>query len=259
MASPSHANTKPVWNHVWLTGASSGLGEFTARALAKMGCTVSITARSRDKLEAIAADFDNVHVYEADVTDHARIMDIVDKMEEAHGPIDLCILSAGAWFQSSIKELKVENFRKTFDVNLMGVVYCLDAMLPRMRQRGGGHVSWIASVAGYGGLPNAASYGASKAALIHFAETAKPELERDNITVSLINPGFVRTPMTDKNDFPMPFLMEPEDAADKIVAGLKAKKFEIAFPWQLVTILKVMNHLPYWLYFWIIKKGVLRD
>lgn len=259
MSANASAAASAPWKHVWLTGASSGLGEYTARSLARLGCTVSITARSKDKLDAIAADYPNVHVYEADVTDHERILAIVDQMETASGPVDLTVFSAGTWFQGSIKDLQVENFRKTFDVNLMGTVYCLDAILPRMRQRGGGHVSWIASVAGYGGLPNAASYGASKAAMIHFAETAYPELARENIHVSLINPGFVRTPMTDKNDFPMPFLMEPEDAAEKIVAGLKAKKFEIAFPWQLVTILKIMNHLPYWLYFWIIKKGVLRD
>lgn len=244
----------PPWKHVWLTGASSGLGEFTARKLAELGCHVSISARSKDKLEAIASSHPNISAHVADVTDPARIKEVVDEIETDFGPIDLCIFSAGAWHQSTITALNVENFKKTVEVNLMGVVYCLDAVLPRMVQRRQGHVSWIASVAGYGGLPSASSYGATKAALIHMAETVKPELARKGIDVSLINPGFVRTPMTDKNNFPMPFLMEPKDAAEKIVSGLKAKKFEIAFPWQLVWILKTLNHLPYWLYFKFIKR-----
>lgn len=248
--------TSAPWKHVWISGASSGLGEYTARALAKLGCRVSISARSKDALDAIAADFSNVTSYVGDVTDRERMLELVDEMENAHGPIDLCILSAGTWFPGSITSLQVENFAKTIDINLMGVVYCLDAILPRMLERRTGHISWISSVAGYGGLPNSAAYGASKAALIHFAESAKPELERKGIALSVINPGFVKTQLTAKNKFPMPFLMEPEDAADKIVSGLRKKKFEIAFPWQLVTILKAINHLPYWLYFWVTKRLV---
>ncbi len=235
-----------------MTGASSGLGEFTARKLAEQGCHVSISARSLDKLETIAASHENISAYALDVTDMDRTREVVAQAEADHGPIDLAIFSAGAWFQSGILNMEMENFEKTVDVNLMGVVRSIDAVLPGMVARGKGHVSWIASVAGYGGLPNAAAYGATKSALIHLAETVKLELERKNIAVSVINPGFVRTPMTDKNKFPMPFLMEPEDAAVKIVEGLKAKKFEIAFPWQLVWILKLLNHLPYWLYFKLI-------
>ena len=244
------------WKHVWITGASSGLGEFTARILAEKGCHVSISARSEDKLAAIAATHENISAHPADVTDGERLKEVVAEIEDAYGPIDLCIFSAGAWFQSSIKDMNVENFQKTVDVNFMGVVKSMDAILPRMLERKSGHVSWISSVAGYGGLPNAASYGATKAALIHMAETVKPELEAENITVSVINPGFVRTALTDKNKFPMPFLMEPEDAAEKIVSGLEAEKFEVAFPWQMVWILKFLNHLPYWLYFKLIKRLV---
>jgi len=207
------SNTPNKWKHVWITGASSGLGEYTARILAEKGCHVSISARSLDKLEAIAATHENISAHAADVTDGDRLKEVVSEIEAAHGPIDLCILSAGAWFQSSITELNIENFQKT-------------------------------------------SYGATKAALIHMAETVKPELEAKNIVVSVVNPGFVRTAMTDKNKFPMPFLMEPEDAAEKIISGLEAEKFEVAFPWQLVWILKFLNHLPYWLYFKIIKRLV---
>jgi len=250
------SNIPPRWKHVWITGASSGLGEFTARILAEKGCHVSISARSEDKLNAIAATHENITAHVADVTDDERLKEVVAEIEGRYGPIDLCVFSAGAWFQSSITEMNIGNFQKTVDVNFMGVVKCIDAVLPQMLERQSGHISWISSVAGYGGLPNAASYGATKAALIHMAETVKPELEKENITVSVINPGFVRTALTDKNDFPMPFLMEPEDAAKKIVSGLEAQKFEVAFPWQMVWILKFLNHLPYWLYFKLIKRLV---
>ena len=248
------SSTSLPWKHVWITGASSGLGEHVARQLAERGCTVSITARRAEQLEAIAKDYDNVHVYPADVTDKEVLGDIVKQMEAQHGPVDLTVFSAGAWFQSSVRELKTENVAKTLDVNVMGVFNALDAVLPQMLARGGGHISWVASVAGYGGLPMSASYGAGKAALISAAESMHSELEKAGVTLSVINPGFVKTDMTAKNKFPMPFLMDVEDAAAKMIDGLEKKKFEIAFPWQLVWILKFLNHLPYWLYLRIIKR-----
>lgn len=237
------------WKHVWITGASSGLGENVARMLAAAGCKVSITARSQDKLAAIAADNANIASYPGDVTDAEQMKALAAQMEDERGSIDLALFCAGAWFRSSVTELNVENYAKTFDVNVMGVINALDAVLPRMLERGSGHIAWVSSVAGYGGLPMSASYGGTKSALITMAESMKPELDSKGIDLSVINPGFVKTPMTAKNDFPMPFLMEPEDAARKMIDGLKARKFEIAFPWQLVWILKILNHLPYWLYF----------
>ena len=247
------------WKHVWITGASSGLGENVARILASEGIHVSISARSEDKLAAIAASSENISSHPADVTDATALKDVVSEIESEHGPIDLCIFCAGAWFPGKITDLQVENFAKTIDVNVMGVVNGLDAVMGPMLVRGKGHISWVSSVAGYGGLPMSAAYGSSKAALIHLAESARPELERKGLTLSVINPGFVKTPMTEQNDFPMPFLMEPEDAAQKMVDGLKAEKFEIAFPWQLVWILKILNLLPYSIYHWIIRKTVLKS
>ena len=242
------------WKHVWITGASSGLGEYAARLLAAQGCKVSISARRRDALEAIARDEPNISVYPADVTDAEALKAIVTQMETDHGPVELTIFSAGAWFPSSIKDMRVENFAKTLDVNIMGVINAMDAVLPQMLERGSGHISWIASVAGYIGLPNSASYGASKSALISIAESVHGELQKSGITVSIINPGFVRTPMTDKNKFPMPFLMEPDVAAVKMIDGLKRGKFEIAFPWQMVFVLKLLRILPYRLSLPLIKR-----
>jgi short-subunit dehydrogenase len=139
------------------------------------------------------------------------------------------------------------------DVNYLGVVNALAACLPAMKGRGHGQIAWMASVAGYRGLPKAAAYGPGKAALINLAESLKVDLERLGIILSVINPGFVRTPMTAGNDFPMPFLMEPEDAARRTIAGLKAGRFEIAYPRRFAALLKVGRVLPYWLYFWLIR------
>ena len=233
------------WKHVWITGASSGLGEYAARLLASQGCKVSISARRQEELEAIATDEPNISVYPADVTDAEALKAIVAEMEAEHGPIELALFSAGAWFPSSIRDMRIENFARTLDVNVMGVVNAMDAVLPQMLERGSGHISWISSIAGYIGLPNSAAYGASKSALISIAESVHGELQKNGITVSVVNPGFVRTQLTDKNKFPMPFLMEPDVAAVKMVDGLKRRKFEIAFPWQMVFALKLLRILPY--------------
>jgi short-subunit dehydrogenase len=137
----------------------------------------------------------------------------------------------------------------------MGAVNGLAAVLPTLIDRRAGHVAVVASVAGYRGLPNASAYGATKAALINMCESLKTQLDRLGVTISLINPGFVRTPLTDKNKFPMPFLMEPEDAARAIFEGMARKKFEIAFPTRFVLILKVLRMLPYRLYFKLVRKA----
>ena len=241
-----HDKTAP-WKHVWITGASSGLGEYTARLLAREGCIVSISARRVELLEAMARQEPNIFAYPADVTDPQALQHAVEKMEADHGPVDLAIFSSGAWFPGSMGDVKVGDFGRTIEVNVLGVANALNAVLPQMVARGGGHVSWISSVAGYIGLPNSTAYSTSKAALISMAESLHVELKRKGVAVSVINPGFVRTQLTDKNKFPMPFLMEPERAAKKIVAGLKKKEFEIAFPWQMVFILKTLRLLPYWL------------
>ncbi len=242
------------WKHVWITGASSGLGEYTAKLLAEQGCHVSISARSGDKLKAIAATSKNISAHVMDVTDAKGQKKLVKELEAEFGPIDLCIFNAGIGFKDVLSEFDGEVFRKTFDINVQGVVNGFDAVLPLMLKRNRGHISWVASVAGYGGLPGGVSYGASKAALIHMAETVKMGLDGKGVNISVINPGFVRTAMTAPNKHPMPFLMEPEDAAQKIVAGLKAKKFEIAFPWQMVWMLKFLNLLPRSLYFFLMKR-----
>ena len=140
------------------------------------------------------------------------------------------------------------------EVNYMGVVNGLDAVLATLIHRRQGHIAIVSSVAGYGGLPNAAAYGATKAALINLCESLYTQLGDYGVMISVINPGFVRTPLTDRNKFPMPFLMEPKEAAKVIFSGMAKKKFEIAFPRMFVLILKFLKILPYSLYFTLVKK-----
>ena len=140
----------------------------------------------------------------------------------------------------------------------MGVVNCLAALAPRMIARKAGHLSWIASVAGYMGLPKAAAYGPTKAALINLGESLYPEMKLKGVQVSVINPGFVATPLTAQNDFEMPFLMQPADAARRSIDGLASGRFEIAYPTRFVAILKSIRALPYPLFFRLITRGVLK-
>ncbi|MFN0192819.1 MAG: SDR family NAD(P)-dependent oxidoreductase [Aestuariivirga sp.] len=246
------------WQRVWIIGASTGIGAEVARQLAQKGAIVAASARSAEKLEAHAARNPGIRPYPLDVTNEADVASCFARIEADLGAIDLVLVASGAYAPLSVDEFKVENFRATYGVNYMGVIHVLAAVLPTLLNRHKGHVAWIASVSGYRGLPKAAAYGPTKAALINLAESLKPELGARGIDVSVINPGFVRTPMTAVNDFDMPFLMEPEDAARLTIEGLAAKKFEIAYPRRFVAILKFARLLPYPLYFWLIRKFVMK-
>jgi len=154
------------------------------------------------------------------------------------------VLNAGSYFPTTADNFSVGNFRKTVDLNLMGTVNCMGAIVPSMVARKSGHIAVMASLTGYLGLPTAASYGATKAALISMAHSFRPDFERYGVTMSVINPGFVKTPLTDKNTFPMPFLQPLDKAIDVIVKGLDSGRFEIAFPWQVAWGLRVLRALP---------------
>ena len=161
----------------------------------------------------------------------------------------LCVLNAGTYRPASAVELDVDLFRRTMETNFLGVVHALAAVLPPMRARGQGQVLVMGSVVGYRGLPAAAAYGATKAALINMAESLHRPLAREGVRLRIVNPGFVRTPLTDQNPFPMPFLLEPEDAAERILRRLDGSGFEIAFPGVFVALLKLLRCLPYRLFF----------
>jgi NAD(P)-dependent dehydrogenase (short-subunit alcohol dehydrogenase family) len=243
------------WKLVWITGASTGIGREVALQLASLGVTVAASARSADKLARLGA---KIKPYPLDVTDRAAVLHTIETIERDLGPIDLAILGAGSYSPVEVDKIDPSLFASIMDVNYTGVVNCLAGLLKTMLPRRAGHIAWIASVAGYRGLPKAAAYGPSKAALINLAESLKPELEGHGITISVINPGFVETPMTAQNDFPMPFMMQPQEAARLTIMGLAKKRFEIAYPARFVAILKIARVLPYWLFFRIIRGSVLK-
>jgi short-subunit dehydrogenase len=243
------------WKIVWITGASTGIGRAMAVQLAEAGVTVAASARSADKLQGLGS---TVRPFPLDVTDAKAVAQTIARIERELGPIDLAVLGAGAYVPIIPPKLNLTSFNDLMSVNYFGVVNALAVLVPLMTARRKGHLSWIASAAGYRGLPKAAAYGPTKAALINLAESLKPELERHNVAVSVINPGFVETPMTAVNDFKMPFLMTPNAAAQSSIKGLLAGKFEIAFPSRFVAILKLARILPYPWFFWLIRRYVLK-
>jgi NAD(P)-dependent dehydrogenase (short-subunit alcohol dehydrogenase family) len=244
---------RPQDGVAWITGASTGIGRQVALDLATQGYTVAATARGEDRLAALCSDAaglaGRILPFPADVTDQAAMADAVAAIEQELGPIVLCIFNAGNYFPVRGAEPKPETFVKTYQINVFGVVNGLAPVLARMKARGHGQIAITASVSGYGGLPMASAYGASKAALNNMAAALKFDLDLINIRIQIINPGFIDTPLTEKNDFPMPALMPVDRASQRIVAGLASGGFEITFPRRLSWVLKAANKLPYWLYF----------
>lgn len=244
------AEKYPQWRVAWITGASSGIGRDLALKLARAGTKVAATARSEDKLSELAGVHPNIVPFPADVTDVDAMRAVVPKIVDALGPVDVAILNAGVWELFSVRAFAAETMHRAIDVNLNGIVNALDPLLPGMIARKSGHIALISSVAGYRGLPKAMGYSSTKAAVIALAESLRHELDRLGITISIVNPGFVDTPMTHANDFPMPFILTSDDASNRILTGLKQRKYEIAFPWQTNLSMKAARLIPNWLYFW---------
>lgn len=194
--------------------------------------------------------------YALDVSDWTAVAGTVMKIEERFGPIDLAVLNAGIWQSIEPGDVDVAAIRKGIEVNYLGVVNCLAALVPRMAARGSGHIAIMASVAGYRGLPRAMAYAPTKAALINLAEGLKSELEPLGITISVINPGFVDTPATRGNPFPMPALMDSGEASGHLLRGLVRKRYEIVFPRRFVFAMKLLRLMPNAFFFWIIRRFV---
>jgi short-subunit dehydrogenase len=249
-----------VSDTLWITGAGKGIGRAVAVEYARRGWTVAASARTANDLEDLRTEVERagftgkIVPYVNDVTDHDAVKQTFKRIESEHGRLRQIILNAGSHISTDPRNFSVEPFRALMEVNFFGAVNGLAAVLPYLIDRRTGHVGVVASVAGYSGLPNAAAYGATKAAVINMCESLKTQLDPLGVTISLINPGFVRTPLTDKNEFPMPFLMEPDAAARAIFAGMERKDFEIAFPAPFVAILKLLRMLPYWLYFKVVRQ-----
>ena len=241
---------------VWITGASSGIGKSLALKFAREGWKVAISARRGNLLNEISESNENIVSFPLDVTDKAKCKEVFKKIKEYFGNIDICFFSTGTWSPKKEKDIDVEQIENVFKVNFFGTLYCIKAVEEYFKNKKDGIITIVSSIAGYRGLPNTTGYGPSKSALISLAESLYFDFEKNNVRICLVSPGFIKTPMTDKNDFKMPFLKTPEFAAEKIYEGLiKKNNFEIHFPKQLTLTLKFFKLLPNKLYFNLLKKG----
>jgi short-subunit dehydrogenase len=233
-----------------VTGASSGIGRALAKVLAADGCKVGLVARRRDQLESLAAEIaaagGTAAVGVADVSDREQTLAAIAELSARLGPVDLLIANAGVGAPTLLNPFNVADVEKMFRVNVFGVVYALEAVLPDMLKRGRGHVAAVSSLAAYKGLPGESGYSSSKAAVNNYMEGLRIQLRNRGIAVTTICPGFVKTPMTEVNDFKMPWLLEADDAARRIVRALKRKKKIFNFPWQLSLLMKATALLPDW-------------
>ncbi|MEM8820131.1 MAG: SDR family NAD(P)-dependent oxidoreductase [Pseudomonadota bacterium] len=250
---------RPADGAAWVTGASGGIGRALALRLAADGWTVHATARGADKLEALAREADSlagrIVPLPCDVTDAEAMRRATATILE-DGPLALAVLNAGIYTPMRAQGFKADVVARHLDVNVEGIANALEPVLEHMIGRGAGHVSLMASVAGYRGLPNAVAYSPTKAAVIAMAEALAMDLTDLGVRVSVINPGFVETDATSVNEFDMPFLMKPEEAAARIVEGLGKPGFEIAFPRRFALILKTIGLLPNRAYVWLVRKAL---
>ena len=240
---------------IWITGGSTGIGKALAIRFANEGWNVAISARRENLLKELSDKYENISPFPLDVTDKENCKNIFNQVKEKFGEIDICFFSTGTWDPKKEKDIDVEQIENVFKINFFGTVNSIKAVEEYYKNRNEGTIAIVSSIAGYRGLPNSTGYGPSKSALNNLAESLYFDFGRHNVRVCLVSPGFIKTPMTDKNDFKMPFLKTPEFAADKIYDGLVNKKsFEIHFPKELTLTLKFFSILPYKLYFYLVKK-----
>jgi NAD(P)-dependent dehydrogenase (short-subunit alcohol dehydrogenase family) len=240
---------------VWLVGASTGIGRATAARLHALGATVIVSARSAGKLDAFVDRHKGAQAIALDATDRDAVRDAAARIVAEHGRIDLAVYCAGTYRALRATAFDLDVALQHQQVNYVGALVLLDAVLPVLLRQGHGHLSLVGSVAGYRGLPQALAYGPTKAALINLAETLYLDLQPRGIGVSVVNPGFVETPLTAGNAFRMPALMSPEEAADAIVRGWQRGAFEIHFPKRFTLWLKALRLLAYGPYFAAVRRS----
>ena len=240
----------------WIIGASSGIGKSLAQLLAKNNWQVAISSRNQDALQLIADQYPNIYPCALDITDKDILEQSKDKILKEFGSIDVLFLNAGDYTPMPLDEFDPLLFDKLMAINFHGVVNGLNTILPYMKNKQAGEIYITGSLAGYRGLPKAAPYNTSKAAVISLAESLYLELKQQGISIRLISPGFVESPLTNKNDFNMPFIISPDKAAEYIYKELPHSNFEIAFPKRFSLIMNFLRLLPYRLYFVLTKSSL---
>ena len=238
---------------VWIIGAGSGIGLETATQLQAKGARVWASGRDAAKL----SPFKNT--LPLDATHPEALKQAFAQLIEHEGKLDVLIYCAGHYEPLDVFEHTPEKVMQHLAINFLGATYAAHTVLETLKAQGFGHISLVASVAGYRGLPRALAYGSSKAALQHMAQVLYTELKPFGLGVSVVNPGFVKTPLTAKNDFPMPFIMDADEAGRRVVRGLERGQFEIAFPRRFAFLLKVLQMLPHSVYFYLIRKTAHRQ
>ena len=242
---------------IWITGASSGIGKALAIKFAEKGWIVAASARRENLLEDLNKFNQNIYSFPLDVTEIENCKLIANKIIEKFGGIDICVFGTGMHDPKSEKRFNLNKIREIMEVNYFGTMNSINSIYEYFSEKKNGQISIISSVAGYRGLPAAGAYCASKAALTSYAESLNFDMKMKNVRVSLISPGFIKTPMTDQNDFPMPMIKSPEFAANEIYKGLTEKKsFEIHFPKAFTYFLKFLQILPSSIYFKLVSKGM---
>ena len=238
---------------VWLVGASSGIGQATAHALHARGARVFVSARNADALEAFEATHPGARALPVDITDRVAVNAAAQLVLTA-GPLDLVVYCAGHYRELRATEYDLAEMLLHNQVNYIGALHVLEAVLPNFVARRAGHISLVSSVAGYRGLPKSLAYGPTKAALTNLAETLYLDLRGSDVGVSLICPGFVETPLTAQNRFSMPALITPDQAAAEILRGWRKGQFEIHFPKRFTRWMKALRLLPYAAYFATVRR-----
>ena len=240
---------------IWITGGSTGIGKALAIKFAKEGWNVAISARRENLLKEVCDEHENIKSFPLDVTDKTKCKEVFQNILNTHQNIDICFFSTGTWDPKREKDIDVEQIENVFKINFFGTLNSIKAVEKYFKDKRSGTITIVSSIAGYRGLPNSTGYGPSKSALNNLAESLYFDFGRSNVRVCLVSPGFIKTPMTDKNDFKMPFLKTKEYAAEKIYDGLVNKNsFEIHFPKSLTMILKILSLLPNKIYFGLIGK-----
>jgi short-subunit dehydrogenase len=248
---------------VLVTGASSGIGRGLAIELAQRGAAVGLLARRAELLHEIVYEIEaaggRALALAVDVTDAAAVRDAVVRLSGAFGSIDVLIANAGVATAGKAEDLDAEQFARLINVNVIGVSNTVTAVVGGMVEHGRGHLVAISSLAAYRGLPKSAAYCASKAAVSAFFESLRLDLEPKGIAVTIIHPGFIKTALTAGRKAQMPFLMELDDAVQKIVQAIEQRKKSYAFPWQLATVVRAGMIMPIFMYDWISRRNSFRE
>tara|TARA_B110000971_G_scaffold72299_1_gene74217 strand:+ start:1776 stop:2528 length:753 start_codon:yes stop_codon:yes gene_type:complete len=243
---------------IWITGASSGIGKALALKFAKENWKVAVSARRKSLLDQLALH-ENIVSFPLDVTEEGNVKEKFSQILRELNGLDVCVFCSGAYDPKLEQEINNEQIKKIMNVNFFGVLNCVKAVEHYFKDKRDGHISIVSSVAAYRGLPNSSGYGPSKAALTNLTESLYFHFKKHNVRISLVSPGFIKTPLTSQNTFSMPFIKSPEFAANKMYNGLiKSTSFEIHFPKELTLILKLLKILPYRIYLFLIYKFVKR-